>query len=87
MDKVYNHNGYEALIGIMKWAMPLDYQKAVDVLSETLIGRLAFDCVPGSQSAENIKWRTIIARGTDLIKQCPYPFDKVSFKAETAQEA
>ena len=68
---------------MMKWAMPLDDQRAVSMLCETLINRLAFDHVPAAQSEINVKWRTIVARGSDLLKQCPYPFDKMPFKTES----
>lgn len=67
---------------MMKWAMPLDYQRAVDILCETLISQLAFDSVPKAQSENNIKWRTIVARNTDLLKQCAYPFDQQPFKID-----
>lgn len=87
LDKIYTYNGYEALIGMMKWAMPLDYQRSIDILCQTLIKKLAFEIVPAAQSEKNIKWRTIIARGTDLIKQSPYPFDKVPFKLESSSDA
>jgi len=34
------YSGYEALIGMMKWAMPIDTERTLDVVLQTLYNKL-----------------------------------------------
>lgn len=50
--------GYEALIGMLSWAMPLDIFCALEVLMRTLYTTICKGCLPQVQTKEYIKIRT-----------------------------
>lgn len=35
-ETYFSHNSYDAVIGMLKWAMPLDYKRTLDVLVKSL---------------------------------------------------
>jgi hypothetical protein len=51
------YSGYEALIGMMKWAMPVNTERTLDVVLEKLYSKL-IKKINQAQSKEAILYRT-----------------------------
>lgn len=77
------YEGYEALLGMLKWAMPLDYRRTFQVLLNTLYKSLTVDKIRNAQTKEAVFYRT---RLFDIIYKdknnapSEYPFDAQLFK-------
>jgi hypothetical protein len=74
--------GYEALIGMLHWVMPLDMERTLIVLFDTFYSKVGKICVPNIQTPEYIEFRT---RYTSLLQGDSetnssfaehYPFDE-----------
>lgn len=48
------YDGYIALVGMIKWAMPLDYQRVLDALVNTLYHKICKDKMNKLQTREAI---------------------------------
>lgn len=57
-NSVPPQRGYEALIGMLNWVMPLDLERALQVLVDTFYNKVCKQCMPKVQSPENIDFRT-----------------------------
>jgi len=55
------YDGYIALVGMIKWAMPLDYQRVLDALVNTLYHKICKDKMNKLQTREAIQYRTRIS--------------------------
>jgi hypothetical protein len=74
--------GYEAIIGMLNWVMPLDVDRALRVLLSTFYKTVCKQCLPGVQTPEYIGFRTrhsLALQGednaeTDLAEH--FPFDQ-----------
>jgi hypothetical protein len=75
--------GYEALIGMLNWVMPLDLERALRVLVGTFYSQVCKQCMPAVQTPEYIDFRT---RYTSLLSADSkaatnfaehFPFDEV----------
>jgi len=72
--------GYEALIGMLNWVLPLDYSNSLKVLLESLYTKVTKEYIQKVQTPEYVEFRTRIASEffepsfpfSDL-----FPFDKV----------
>jgi hypothetical protein len=60
---------------MIKWALPIDSKRTLNVLFETLIKKITLEKVSKAQSVANIKWRTIVGGKENLMQDCAYPFD------------
>jgi hypothetical protein len=75
--------GYEALIGMFNWVMPLDIERTLRVLFDTFYTRVSKQCVPAVQTPEYVEFRTRHApllssnsKSTTNFSE-HYPFDQV----------
>jgi len=57
-NSVPPQRGYEALIGMLNWVMPLDLERALRVLVDTFYSKVCKQCMPAVQSPEYIDFRT-----------------------------
>lgn len=73
------HDGYNALVGMIKWAMPLDYQRVLDALVNTLYQKVCKDKINKLQTREVIQFRT-------RINKNQYPFDHKVFKSDSSKK-
>jgi hypothetical protein len=77
--------GYEALIGMLSWAMPLNAERALEVLITTLYKTICKGCLPAVQTTEYVDFRTrfaplALAADTQSDPGRPadlFPFDEV----------
>lgn len=74
--------GYQTLIGLLKWAMPLDSKKSLSVTVQTLCN-LVLQQIKDTQSPHHIAYRT--RHMTDSGSKCDYPFDSHSFRRKAQQ--
>lgn len=63
LQSVLPHNvppqrGYEALVGMLSWALPLDVEQALGVLYSTLYRTICCGCLPSVQTPEYVGFRT-----------------------------
>eukprot|EP00347_Sterkiella_histriomuscorum_P017580 403348792 len=68
-----SYSGYEALIGLLIWSIPLNPEKTVQTLLQTLYSKICLQKIPLLQTREAITFRTRYNINS-------YPFDLVSFK-------
>lgn len=68
-----SQTSYDAVIGMLKWALPLDYQRTLDVLLQSLYQKVTLEKVKVAQTPELIEYRTRVAGG---ILKLLYPFDE-----------
>lgn len=82
-NSVPPQRGYEALIGMLNWVMPLDMERTLRVLIDTFYSKVGKVCVPNIQTPEYIEFRT---RYTTLLQGDSeastnfaehYPFDEI----------
>jgi hypothetical protein len=75
--------GYEALIGMLNWVMPLDLERALRVLVGTFYSKVCKQCMPAVQFPEYIDFRTRFTSlptsdsGADANYAEHFPFDEV----------
>jgi len=75
--------GYEALIGMFHWVMPLDLRRALRVLVDTFYSKVCKQCMPAVQTPEYVDFRTrctsLAADGTPAGSTFAehFPFDAV----------
>ena len=60
-DTYIKANSYDAVIGMLKWAMPLDYQRTLDVLASSLYKSVTLDKVSKAQTPQLVEYRTRIS--------------------------
>ena len=80
--------GYEAIIGMLKWALPLDYQRTLDVLLDVFYRKVTIEKVKQAQTAEQVYFRTRCAAGLPATVRGArdvYPFDTRTFKLGDAK--
>lgn len=74
--------GYEALIGMLHWAMPLDMERTLRVLMDTFYSKVGKVCVPSIQTPEHVEFRTryapVLKGDTEATANFHehYPFDE-----------
>jgi hypothetical protein len=81
--RVPPQRGYEALIGMLNWVMPLDVERALSVLLRTFYSKICKQCMPVVQTPEYIDFRTRytpllpgdITGDSDFVEH--FPFDQV----------
>lgn len=75
--------GYEAIIGMLGWALPLDAERTLRVLYSTLYNTICKGSLPGVQSSECVDFRTryaLPAKGESEAEASlaeHFPFDAV----------
>lgn len=78
--------GYETLIGMLNWVMPLDIERTLAVLVDTFYTTVCKECMPAVQTPEYVDFRT---RYTSQLAGDPatagnfaqhYPFDRALFR-------
>jgi hypothetical protein len=82
-EKTTPQNGYQALIGMLKWALPLDFKRTLQVLLEGLYSNIVMKKIKPAQTTHNIRYRTRQSNQQSL--DC-YPFDNQSFKKSEDSE-
>ena len=75
-QETISYHGYEALIGMIKWALPLNIENTLEVLVSTLVKRILTK-IASSQKKDQILYRTRFLK--DSNGKCSYPFDSFSF--------
>lgn len=75
--------GYDALMGMLSWAMPLDVELTLSVLLSTLYTTICKGCLPAVQTPECVDFRTRLvnyasgdADGSPTLSE-HFPFDTV----------
>lgn len=53
--------GVQALIGMLKWALPLDYKRTLEVLLEGLYTKIVMQRIKKAQTPAAIRYRTRMA--------------------------
>ena len=82
-SQVFSYQGYQALVGILKWALPFDPQNSLSVLTKTLFEDL-HKKIQSLQTEPQIEYRTRhFAKSTDSTYA--YPFDLYTFEATKKQ--
>lgn len=76
-DKLTPQNGYHALVGMLKWALPLDFKRTLQVLLDGLYSKIVNQKIKKAQTVHSIRYRTRQSPQQSL--DC-YPFDNQSFK-------
>jgi len=85
--------GYEALIGMLNWVMPLDMERTLRVLFDTFYSKVTKKCVPEVQTPEYVEFRT---RHSSLLSNDSksatnfsehYPFDQVLLRPLSIEES
>jgi hypothetical protein len=71
--------GYEAIIGMLKWALPLNFQRTLDVLLDVFYKKVTVEKVKLAQTDEQIYFRTRCSTAIKELKDI-YPFDTRLFK-------
>jgi hypothetical protein len=90
--RVPPQRGYEALIGLLNWVMPLDVERTLGVLLNTFYSKVCKQCMPLVQTPEYVDFRTRYATllagdpsaGADLAEH--FPFDSVLLRPLSAEE-
>lgn len=84
--------GYEALVGMFNWVMPLDMERSLAVLVGTFYSKVGKCCVPEVQTPEYVEFRT---RYSTMPQGDPkaatnfsehFPFDQVLLKPLSTDE-
>lgn len=84
--------GYEALIGMLNWVMPLDMERALRVLVDTFYTKVGKKCVPEAQKPEYIEFRTrydsLLPSDTKAIANFSehFPFDQVLLRPLSVED-
>ena len=60
---------------MLKWALPLDYQRTIDVLTESLFQKVTLEKVRAAQTDELVEFRTRVAPRSVAALKNVYPFD------------
>jgi len=79
------HSGYDVIMGMLKWAAPLDLPRSYAVILKALYNNIIKSKMAGMQTEALVLYRTRFASlkpGFDL-----YPFDSVSYKSSDALPA
>lgn len=78
-------NSYDAVIGMLKWVLPLDYERTLNVLAQSLYKRVTLDKVAIAQTPTLVEFRTRINQ-TTVMKNL-YPFDDLHFIDSSGKDA
>lgn len=84
--------GYEALIGMLNWVMPLDLERTLKVLIDTFYCKVGKKCLPEVQTPEYVEFRTRYSSllGGDAKAAANfsehYPFDQVLLRPLSADD-
>jgi len=76
--------GYHALIGMLKWALPLDFKRTLKVLIDGFYNKVIMQKIKNAQTPHSIRYRTKIAP-TMTLPNC-YPFDSQTFEKSEGDE-
>ena len=57
-EKFMSYHGYEALIGMLKWATPINPENTLSTLMSVLYDKVCLKKVPALQSLEYISFRS-----------------------------
>ena len=57
-DKFLNYHGYEALIGLLKWSIPINPEKTLSHLMNVLFNKIVANKLPQLQTNEYIQFRS-----------------------------
>jgi hypothetical protein len=57
-DKTTPQNGYQALVGMLKWALPLDFKRTLQVLLDGLYNKVIMQKIKLAQTPATIRYRT-----------------------------
>ena len=85
--------GYEALIGMFNWVMPLDMERSLRVLFDTFYSKVSKKCVPEVQTPEYVEFRTrhasLLSSDSKLATNFSehYPFDQVLLRPLSIEES
>jgi len=72
--------GYEALIGLLKWATPINPEKTLSTLMNVLYDKVCLKMVPTLQTPEYINFRSRQPFNT-------FPFDSTTFRASSKAQS
>jgi len=84
--------GYEALVGMFNWVMPLDMERSLTVLVGTFYSTVGKRCVPELQTPEYVEFRTRYSAMPQADAKAAanfaehYPFDQVLLKPLSTDE-
>jgi hypothetical protein len=71
--------GYEAIIGMLNWVLPLDVERSMKVLLDTLYTKVCLERIPSAQTPEAVSFRTrcatLLSTGSDSFLD-HFPFDQ-----------
>ena len=80
-EVVPSQGGYEVIMGMLKWASPLDYNRTFEVVADALYKKVIKEKVREAQTDEVVEYRTrYVPR-----KPCEldfYPYDTVLFQSD-----
>jgi len=76
--------GYQALIGMLKWALPLDFKRTLQVMLEGLYTKIVMQKIKKAQTPATIRYRT---RLSPQMPTDAYPFDNQTFKKSEDAES
>lgn len=84
--------GYEALVGMLNWVMPLDMERTLRALIATFYSKVGKRCVPEVQTPEYVEFRTRYSTelqgdsraATNFSEH--YPFDQVLLRPLSIEE-
>lgn len=62
---------------MLKWVLPLDYQRTFDVLTESLYKKVTLEKVTVAQTRELVEYRTRMAPNFTSLTTHLYPFDVI----------
>lgn len=79
-EKFMSYQGYEALIGLLKWATPINPEKTLSTLMNVLYDKICLKMVPALQTPEYINFRTRQPFNT-------FPFDSTTFRASSKAQS
>lgn len=85
--------GYEALMGMLHWVMPLDMERTLRVLTDTFYSKVGKVCVPSIQTPEYIEFRTryapVLKGDTEATADFNehYPFDEVILRPLSVKDS
>jgi len=86
-ETYYSSNSYDAVIGMLKWALPLDYKRTLDVLVKSLYQKVTLEKVAKAQTKELIQYRTRLATGTAYSNLYPFDYKRFTTPSESALDS
>lgn len=81
-ENVPQHGGYEVIMGMLKWAAPLDTAQTYKVILKALYHKVVHQQLKEVQTREVIEYRTRYAPKRPALDH--YPFDSIYYNSEEA---